>query len=285
MSENQKKVWITGASSGIGKATAEKFAKENWKVAISARREELLNEMAKDQNIFAFPMDVTDQNKIEETFNKIIKEFGDLDLCIFSSGTYERKSEKGLSVDNVKTVMEVNFLGVVGCVKAVQEYFINKKSGHISIVSSPVGYRGLPKSSGYTASKASLNNFTQGIYFDFKKFNVRVTLISPGFIKTALTDKNEFKMPFLKDTKYAADKIWTYDYIESDITLTPLPNRKMSIVMRTTHDPNPSEIDGKRFKQVGFRSNFSVNSFFLPIFLSFIFFNSFILSNTSGINF
>ena len=118
------------------------------------------------------------------------------------------KSEKGLSVDNVKTVMEVNFLGVVGCVKAVQEYFINKKSGHISIVSSPVGYRGLPKSSGYTASKASLNNFTQGIYFDFKKFNVRVTLISPGFIKTALTDKNEFKMPFLKDTKYAADKIY-----------------------------------------------------------------------------
>ena len=208
MSENQKKVWITGASSGIGKATAEKFAKENWKVAISARREELLKEMAKDQNIFAFPMDVTDQNKTEETFNKIIKEFGDLDLCIFSSGTYERKSEKGLSVDNVKTVMEINFLGVVGCVKAVQEYFINKKSGHISIVSSPVGYRGLPKSSGYTASKASLNNFTQGIYFDFKKFNVRVTLISPGFIKTALTDKNEFKMPFLKDTKYAADKIY-----------------------------------------------------------------------------
>ena len=170
MSENQRKVWITGASSGIGKATAEKFAKENWKVAISARREELLNEMAKDQNIFAFPMDVTDQNKTEETFNKILKEFGDLDLCIFSSGTYERKSEKGLSVDNVKTVMEINFLGVVGCVKAVQEYFINKKSGHISIVSSPVGYRGLPKSSGYTASKASLNNFTQGIYFDFKKF-------------------------------------------------------------------------------------------------------------------
>ena len=76
MSENQKKVWITGASSGIGKATAEKFAKENWKVAISARREDLLNEMAKDQNIFAFPMDVTDQNKTEETFNKIIKEFG-----------------------------------------------------------------------------------------------------------------------------------------------------------------------------------------------------------------
>ena len=208
MSENQRKVWVTGASSGIGKAVAEKFAKENWKVAISARRVEILNEMANNDNIFAYPMDVTNQNKTEETFNKILEDFGDLDLCVFSSGTYERKSEKGLNVDNVKKVIEVNFLGVVGCVKAVQEYFQNKKGGHISIVSSPVGYRGLPKSSGYTASKASLNNFTQGIYFDFKKFNVRVTLISPGFIKTALTDKNDFKMPFLKDTNYAAEKIY-----------------------------------------------------------------------------
>ena len=208
MSENQKKIWITGASSGIGKAVAEKFARENWKVAISARREKILNEMSKNPNMFAYPMDVTDPNATQETFNKIINDFGNIDLCIFSSGTYERKSEKGLNVDNIKKVMEVNFLGVVGCVKAVQEYFESKKSGHISIVSSPVGYRGLPKSSGYTASKASLNNFTQGIYFDFKKFNVRVSLISPGFIKTALTDKNEFKMPYLRSTEYAAEKIY-----------------------------------------------------------------------------
>ena len=75
MSENQKKVWVTGASSGIGKAVAEKFAKENWKVAISARRENLLNEMAKNENIFAYPMDVTDSNKTQETFNKILKDF------------------------------------------------------------------------------------------------------------------------------------------------------------------------------------------------------------------
>ena len=79
-------------------------------------------------------------------------------------------------------------------------------------------------------------------------------------------------------TEYAAENNRTYDYIESDITLTPLPNRTMSIIMRTTHDPNPSEVDGKRFKQVGFRSNFSVNSFFLPIFLSFIFFCFFVFN-------
>ena len=208
MSENQKKVWITGASSGIGKAVAEKFAKENWRVAISARRTEILDEIAKNENIFAYPMNVTDTKKTQETFDKILKDFGNIDLCIFSSGTYERKSEKGINVENIKNVMEVNFLGVVSCVKAIEEYFKSKRNGHLAIVSSPVGYRGLPKSSGYTPSKASLNNFTQGIYFDFKKFNIRVTLISPGFIKTALTDKNEFKMPFLKDTSYAAEKIY-----------------------------------------------------------------------------
>ena len=208
MIENQKKVWITGASSGIGKAVAEKFAKENWKVAISARRAELLDEMAKNKNIFAYPMDVTNADQTKVVFNKILNDFGNIDLCIFSSGTYERKSEKGINIENIRNVMEVNFLGVVISVKTVEDYFKSKKDGHIAIVSSPVGYRGLPKSSGYTPSKASLNNFTQGIFFDFKKFNVRVSLISPGFIKTALTDKNDFKMPYLKSPEYAAEKIF-----------------------------------------------------------------------------
>ena len=92
--------------------------------------------------------------------------------------------------------------------KAVESYFKNKKEGHLAIVSSPVGYRGLPKSTGYTPSKAALNNFTQGIYFDFKRSNVKITLISPGFIKTPLTDKNEFPMPFLRSADYAANKIF-----------------------------------------------------------------------------
>ena len=205
---NDKIVWITGASSGIGEATALRFAKEGWKVAVSARRVELLNKLAENENIYSYPLDITDTIKIKEVFENIIKDLGKIDLCIFSSGTYERKSEKEISVENIKQVIDVNFLGVINSVSSVEKYFKENKSGHIAIVSSPVGYRGLPKSSGYTPSKAALNNFTQGIYFDFQKFNVRITLITPGFIKTALTDKNEFKMPFLKTPKYAADKIF-----------------------------------------------------------------------------
>ena len=205
---SKKTIWITGGSTGIGKALAIKFASKGWNVAISARRVELLNVIAEDDNIYSYPLDVTNAIQLKETFNKIVNDLGKVDLCILSSGTYERKSEKEIDTNNIKNVIEVNFLGVINSVAAVESYFKNKKNGHIAIVSSPVGYRGLPKSSGYTPSKAALNNFTQGIYFDFIKFNVRVSLICPGFIKTALTDKNEFKMPFLKSPEYAADKIY-----------------------------------------------------------------------------
>ena len=208
MSENQKKIWITGASSGIGKAVAEKFAAEGWKVAVSARRKELLQDMAKDQNISSFPLDVTDRSQINNVFQNILKEFGNIDVCLFSSGTYEPKDEQNIDPDKIKNVINVNFLGVIDCVKTVEEYFKNKKTGHISIVSSIAGYRGLPNSSGYGPSKAALTNFCESIYFDFKKFGVRVSVISPGFIKTPLTDKNEFPMPFLKTVDYAANQIF-----------------------------------------------------------------------------
>tara|TARA_Y100001970_G_scaffold229987_1_gene285417 strand:- start:42 stop:794 length:753 start_codon:yes stop_codon:yes gene_type:complete len=208
MSENQKKIWITGASSGIGKAVAEKFAKEGWRVAVSARRKELLDELAKNQNIESFPLDVTNKSQIDEVFKNILIKFNSLDICLFSSGTYEPKDEQNIDPIKIKNVINVNFLGVIDCVKTVEEFFKTKKSGHISIVSSIAGYRGLPNSSGYGPSKAALTNFTESIYFDFKKFGVRVSVVSPGFIKTPLTDKNEFPMPFLKGPDYAAEKIY-----------------------------------------------------------------------------
>ena len=208
MSENQKKIWITGASSGIGKSVAEKFASAGWKVAVSARRKELLDELAKNQNIKSFPLDVTNRDQINSVFKSILNDFGNVDICFFSSGTYEPKDEQNIDPNKIKNVINVNFLGVIDCVKAVEDFFKKKKSGHISIVSSIAGYRGLPNSSGYGPSKAALTNFSESIYFDFKKFGVRVSIVSPGFIKTPLTDKNEFPMPFLKTPEYAAEKIF-----------------------------------------------------------------------------
>ena len=204
-----KNVWITGASSGIGKATAIKFANKGWQVAVSARRKELLEELSKENsNISSFPLDVTNQKSCSQVFEDLLKKYSKIDLCIFSTGTYDPKTEREINLDQIKNVFNVNFFGTLNCIKAAEKNFKNNKQGHIAIMSSVAGYRGLPNSSGYGPSKAALINLTESLYFDFKKFNVRVSLISPGFIKTPLTDKNTFKMPFIKSTQFAADKIY-----------------------------------------------------------------------------
>jgi NAD(P)-dependent dehydrogenase (short-subunit alcohol dehydrogenase family) len=188
---------------------ALKFAKEGWQVAASARREDLLNQLTEsNQNIVSFPLDVTNGEKCKEVFEKIKNRFENIDICFLSTGTWDPKKEKDIDIDQMKIVMEVNFFGTLNCIKAVEEYFKENKNGHISIVSSIAGYRGLPNSTGYGASKAALNNLAESLYFDFGRHNVRVSLISPGFIKTPMTDKNEFKMPFLKTPEFAADKIY-----------------------------------------------------------------------------
>ena len=204
-----KNIWITGASSGIGRALAIKFAEKGWQVAASARREDLLNEISNlNKNISSFPLDVTDKEKCKEIFNQIKNKYNDIDICFFSTGTWDPKKERDIDIDQMKNVMEINFFGTLNCIKTVEQYFKDRNDGHISIVSSIAGYRGLPNSTGYGASKAALNNLAESLYFDFGRHNVRISLISPGFIKTPMTDKNEFKMPFLKTPEFAADKIY-----------------------------------------------------------------------------
>ena len=206
---NKKTIWITGGSTGIGKALAIKFANEGWNVAISARRENLLNEIADNhENISPFPLDVTDKSKCKEVFEKIKNKFENIDICFFSTGTWNPKKERDIDVEQIEEVFKINFFGTLNAIKAVEEYFKKKKSGTITIVSSIAGYRGLPNSTGYGPSKSALNNLAESLYFDFGRSNVRVCLVSPGFIKTPMTDKNDFKMPFLKTTEYAAEKIY-----------------------------------------------------------------------------
>ena len=127
---------------------------------------------------------------------------------ILKASSLETLTREVEDVEQIEDVFKVNFFGTVNSIKAVEKYFKDKKSGIITIVSSIAGYRGLPNSTGYGPSKSALNNLTESLYFDFKRFGVRVCLVSPGFIKTPMTDKNDFKMPFLKTPEYAADKIY-----------------------------------------------------------------------------
>ena len=204
-----KKVWITGASSGIGKALAIRFAREGWQVAASARRENLLKDLNnQNPNIHPFPLDVKNETETKNIFQNIIEKFKTIDISVFCTGIHDPDAEKKLSSEKIREIMETNFFGTLNCIMAVNTFFREKKSGHISIVSSVAGYRGLPAASGYCASKSALISLAESLYFDFKRHNVRVSLVSPGFIKTPMTDKNKFPMPMIKSPEFAAEKMF-----------------------------------------------------------------------------
>jgi short-subunit dehydrogenase len=207
--EDKKIIWITGASSGIGKALAIKFAENGWIVAASARRENLLNELKQiNQNIYPFPLDVTEIENCKTVANKILEQFKNIDICVFGTGMHDPKSEKTFNLKKIREIMEVNYFGTMNSINSIYEYFSERKSGQISIISSVAGYRGLPAAGAYCASKAALTSFAESLNFDMLKKNVRVSLISPGFIKTPMTDQNDFPMPMIKSPEFAANEIY-----------------------------------------------------------------------------
>ena len=204
-----RKIWITGASSGIGKALAIKFANEGWKVAASARRENLLKELNNQySNIQSFPLDVTDSDKCKSVFKDIVDKFENIEICVFGTGIHDPQSEKKFNLEKIKKIMEVNFFGTMNSINSVYDYFGQRKVGQISIISSVAGYRGLPAAGAYCASKSALTSFTESLHFEMKRKNVRVSLICPGFIKTPMTDQNDFPMPMIKSPEFAADQIY-----------------------------------------------------------------------------
>ena len=204
-----KNVWITGASSGIGKALAIKFVNEGWQVAASARRENLLQELSSNNsNIHSFPLDVKDESETKKVFQDIVEKFKTVDICVFCTGIHDPESEKKLSGEKIREIMETNFFGTLNCIMAVNSYFRERENGHISIVSSVAAYRGFPAASGYCASKSALTSLAESLYFDFQRHNVRVSVVSPGFIKTPMTDKNKFPTPMIRSPEYAAEKMF-----------------------------------------------------------------------------
>ena len=207
--EDKKVIWITGASSGIGRALAIKFANEGWIVAASARRENLLQELNKiNENIYSFPLDVTSIDQCKTVFKNIVEKFKSIEISIFGTGIHDPKSEKKFNLDKIREIMEVNYFGTMNSINSVYDYYNDKKSGQISIISSVAGYRGLPGAGAYCASKSALTSFTESLQFEMKRKNVRISLVSPGFIKTPMTDQNDFPMPMIKSPEFAAEQIY-----------------------------------------------------------------------------
>ncbi len=205
-------VWITGGSEGIGRALALRLCDDGAKVAISGRREGRLAEVAamaatRRGEIYPFPLDVTDRDAVAKTAAAIEAQIGPINIAVLNAGTHHKMSADEFSSDIFEKLIEVNVMGVVYGIEAMLPRFRSRRRGHIAVVSSVAGYRGLPYASAYGATKAALINMCESLKPELDKANIAMTVINPGFVRTPLTDKNDFLMPFRMEPEDAADRI------------------------------------------------------------------------------
>jgi NAD(P)-dependent dehydrogenase (short-subunit alcohol dehydrogenase family) len=204
--------WITGAGKGLGRAVALSLVSRGWTVAASARSETDLTTLASESArgtgaVFPFVVDVTDEAAMMATAAAIEEKVGPLDLVILNAGTHEPVRARDFSVEPFRKLFETNVMGVVHGLAAVLPLFIGRRMGHIVVVSSVAGYRGLPTGSAYGATKAALTNMCEALKPELDRYGVRITVVNPGFIRTPLTDRNPFKMPFLMEPDDAAERL------------------------------------------------------------------------------
>lgn len=209
-----KTVWITGAGQGLGRSAALALAKAGGKVAISARTKadlEAVRQTALDQGlagtIHPFPLDVTDQEASIQTIKDIESLLGPLDLAILNAGTHQAETVDNLTTETFEKLMAVNYFGVIHAIVPLVNIMRQRGHGQIGIVASLSGYQGLPTAAAYGASKAALINMAESLRAEIGYGYPRLSVINPGFVKTPLTDKNDFPMPFLLEADDAADQM------------------------------------------------------------------------------
>ena len=202
--------WVTGAGKGIGRELAKRLAGDGWLVAASARTVKDLESLAAEcpvGSVHAFPLDVTDLAANETVVKQIELRVGAIELAVLNAGTHIPMSAEDFSVDTFRTLVETNLMGTVNGLAQIVPRMIERKGGQIAVVASVAGYRGLPTSAAYGATKAGLINMCEALKPELERHEVRLTLVNPGFVKTPLTDRNEFPMPFLVSVEDAAGHI------------------------------------------------------------------------------
>jgi short-subunit dehydrogenase len=205
-----KRVWIIGASSGIGQACAKALIVSGAKVAISSRRVEQLNQLVSstsNPHVLALPVDVAIESQISQAHQIILERWGGLDLLLFVSGMYASMRADNFDIAIAEKTIDTNLLGPMRAVAAVLPTMLKQHAGHIAIVGSVAGYSGLPKALAYGPSKAGIINFCETLYYDLLPQGVSVHMISPGFVATEATAQNDFKMPALMSPEQAAQEI------------------------------------------------------------------------------
>jgi NADP-dependent 3-hydroxy acid dehydrogenase YdfG len=204
-----RRVWVIGASSGIGAALARTLLAQGARVALSARSTPGLAEIAATPgaNTLVLPLDVTDAASVAPALQQVVAAWGGIDLVLWCAGSHSPVRAWELDAAEARRLVDVNLNGVINGLPAVVGQLLLQKSGGIAIVSSVAGYGGLPTALVYGATKAALINLAETLYLDLAPRGIAVHLINPGFVKTPLTDKNTFKMPALISAEEAAQEI------------------------------------------------------------------------------
>ncbi len=205
-------VWITGASSGIGRGLAGRLARNGHTVAVSARRADALEALKSDcagaaGGIVPLPLDVTDRTELASQARHLFDETGIPDTVILNAGTYKPVTADDFDARAFALQVNVNLLGAVNVLEAILPPMRERGSGRIVFVASVAGYRGLPTSAAYGATKAALINLAEALRVELAPHGVIVQVVNPGFVDTPLTRKNTFKMPFLMSQEAAVDRM------------------------------------------------------------------------------
>ena len=191
--------WVTGASSGLGRQLVLDLVKDGWQVAASARRGDELVALAAETEGRALPcpVDITDAGAVAALITNLEQHGKKIVLAVLNAGTYRPDSAREFDLAAFRDTQHINVDGTAHCLAAILPGMTARKSGQIAIVSSVAGYRGLPRSIAYSASKAALIAMTEALAFDLTALGIKIQLVCPGFVKTPLTDKNDFAMPCL----------------------------------------------------------------------------------------
>lgn len=202
-----KTVWIIGASTGIGRATATALHQQGAKVVVSARKADALNSFVQQHpGSLALALDATDGAAIQTATGQLLNQ-GSLDCVMYCAGHYSAMRADALDLPDMLRHVEVNYVGALKVLDAVLPALIARGRGHISLVGSVAGYRGLPQSLAYGPTKAALINLAETLYSDLHAKGLGVSIINPGFVATPLTAANEFNMPALLTPEQAAQAI------------------------------------------------------------------------------
>ncbi|RAU17633.1 hypothetical protein DN062_11530 [Nitrincola tibetensis] len=206
--------WITGGGSGIGLALAQQLAGQGRVVVITGRDArrlsqacQTINDTLSSARVHYKVLDVTSTQAVAECVDEIEENQGLIELAVLNAGDHFANGLDDFSVVPFRQLFDVNVFGVLNCFEALLPRFKARNAGHIAVTASVAGYQGLPMASAYGASKAAIIHACEALYFELRLTPIKLQVINPGFVKTPLTDKNTFEMPFLVEPEQAAKAI------------------------------------------------------------------------------